>query len=66
MVQVVEVEQGIRRSAIEGKRIADLEFNRYVRLREVDPHVCPPWGTGWYYETVDGLRLWKENWDTSD
>ena len=32
MVQVVEVEQGIRRGAIEGKRIADLEFNRYVRL----------------------------------
>lgn len=66
MVQVVEVEQGIRRGAIEGKRIADLEFNRYVRLREVAEDARPPWGTGWWREDADGLRLWKENRDTSD
>jgi len=32
----------------------------------VEEDARPPWGTGWWREDADGLRLWKENWDTSD
>jgi len=66
LVTVVETGQGVPRANIEGRRIKDLTLGRYVEVREVEEDACPPWGTSWWREEADGLRLWKEHWDTSD